>query len=236
MSNKKSSIIMTVIIISLILLLILILLISERKSEKKSFQEDLLNINYEIEGNEMNLEQYETNNPLVALYIQNYGSIVIELYPEIAENTVNNFISLVKSGFYDNNTFHRLVQGFVLQGGDPNGTGTGGPGYHIKGEFSDNGYENNLKHEEKIVSMARSQAYDSAGSQFFIMLGEAPYLDGSYAAFGKVIDGWDNIKKIASQEKILDEQTGKLQTNLTIKKAVVDLKGKTYKEVEKIVD
>lgn len=236
MSNKKTYIVMTAIVISLILLLVLILLISDRKDEKKSVQENLLNINYETEGNEMNLEQYETTNPLVALYIKNYGSIVIELYPEIAENTVNNFISLVKNGFYDNNTFHRLVPGFVLQGGDPDGTGTGGPGYHIRGEFSINGYENNLKHEEKVVSMARSQDYNSAGSQFFIMLGEASYLDGSYAAFGKVIDGWDNIKKIVSQEKVIDEQTGKLQENLTIEKAVVDLKGKQYKEVEKIAD
>lgn len=236
MSNKKTYIVMTAIVISLILLLVLILLISDRKDEKKSVQENLLNINYETEGNEMNLEQYETTNPLVALYIKKYGSIVIELYPEIAENTVNNFISLVKNGFYDNNTFHRLVPGFVLQGGDPDGTGTGGPGYHIRGEFSINGYENNLKHEEKVVSMARSQDYNSAGSQFFIMLGEASYLDGSYAAFGKVIDGWDNIKKIVSQEKVIDEQTGKLQENLTIEKAVVDLKGKQYKEVEKIAD
>ena len=236
MSNKKTYIVMTAIVISLILLLVLILLISDRKDEKKSVQENLLNINYETEGNEMNLEQYETTNPLVALYIKKYGSIVIELYPEIAENTVNNFISLVKNGFYDNNTFHRLVPGFVLQGGDPDGTGTGGPGYHIRGEFSINGYENNLKHEEKVVSMARSQDYNSAGSQFFIMVGEASYLDGSYAAFGKVIDGWDNIKKIVSQEKVIDEQTGKLQENLTIEKAVVDLKGKQYKEVEKIAD
>src|SRR5699024_526104 len=133
-------------------------------------------------GNEAELKQYDTKNPVVAMYIEDYGSIVIELYPEIAPNTVNNFISLVKSGFYDNNTLHRLVSGFVLQGGDPNGMGTGGPGYTIKGEFSANGVENNLKHTKWVVSMARSQDYDSAGSQFFIMLGTAESLDGEYAA------------------------------------------------------
>jgi peptidyl-prolyl cis-trans isomerase B (cyclophilin B) len=160
----------------------------------KNYTIDDLNINYEIEGNEMNLEKYNTTNPVVAMEIENYGSIVIELYPEVAENTVNNFISLVKSGFYDNNTFHRLMPGFVLQGGDPNGQGNGGPGYHIKGEFTANNYPNNLKHTEGIVSMARSNSYDSAGSQFFVMLGTAEHLDGQYAAFGKIIDGMDNIR------------------------------------------
>ena len=168
------------------------------------------------------------------MYIKNYGSIVIELYPDIAPNTVNNFISLVKSGFYDNNSFHRLVPDFVLQGGDPKGDGTGGPGYSIKGEFSNNGFENNLKHEKGIVSMARSNDNDSAGSQFFIMLGTSTYLDGDYATFGKVIAGMDIIDKIAKNEKVSDDATGKLVHNLTIKKALIDLKGKTYPEVEKI--
>ena len=112
------------------------------------------------------------------MYIKNYGSIVIELYPDVAPNTVNNFIYLVKSGFYDNNTFHRLVEDFVLQGGDPTGTGTGDPGYSIKGEFTSNGIENKLKHTERVVSMARGTDKNSAGSQFFIMLGEAQELDG----------------------------------------------------------
>ena len=167
--------------------------------------------------------------------IENYGAIVIELYPEKAENTVNNFISLVKNGFYDKNTFHRLVPGFVLQGGDPKGTGVGGPGYSIRGEFSNNGYEkNNLTHNKRIVSMARSQDNDSAGSQFFIMLAKSDYLDGDYAAFGKVIDGWNIIEEIESSEQVEDTSTGKLQINLIIKKAVVDTKGKEYPEVEKI--
>ena len=212
-------------------LVIVLAVTKEEKSPKGT--ENLLNINYEIEGNEMNLEQYNTTNPVVAMYIEDYGTIVIELYPEIAPNTVNNFISLVKKGFYDNNTFHRLMPGFVLQGGDPDGQGTGGPGYHIKGEFTANGYKNDLKHEEKIVSMARANDYDSAGSQFFIMLWEASYLDGSYAAFGKVIDGWENIERIVAMERVSNPESGKLATNLVIKKAIIDLKGKTYPEVKK---
>ena len=167
------------------------------------------------------------------MYIIKYGSIVIELYPNIAPNTVNNFISLVKKGFYDGNTVHRLVPGFVLQGGDPEGAGTGGPGYTIKGEFTSNGFKNNLKHTPKVVSMARSTDPDSAGSQFFIVLGDASNLDREYASFGKVIDGWKNVKNIESNEKVSDETTGKLEHNLIIKKAVVDLKGKEYPEPEK---
>ena len=196
---------------------------------------DLLGIDFEKSGNEISLEKYKTENPLVAMDIEGYGAIVIELYPNMAENTVNNFISLTKSGFYDNNTFHRLVPGFVLQGGDPDGDGTGGAGYSIKGEFKNNGYsKNTLKHEERVVSMARSQDMDSAGSQFFIMLGKSDYLDGDYAAFGKVIDGYDIIKEIEAEEIVSDSETGKLRKNLTIKKALVDTRGKEYKEVEKI--
>ena len=184
-----------------ILLLITLMIITiftygcTQNSEKK--EENLLNLDYTQNTNELSLTQYETTNPVVAMYIENYGSVVIELYPKIAPNTVNNFISLVKSGFYDNNTFHRLVPGFVLQGGDPSGTGTGGPGYTIKGEFTSNGFTNNLKHTKGIVSMARTSiSNDTAGSQFFIMLDDAPYLDEQYATFGKVIDGWSNIEKI----------------------------------------
>ena len=217
-----------------ILIIVLIAFLAVGCRNKEVISENMLGINYDIKGNEKALDKYETENPVVAMYIKKYGSIVIELYPDIAPNTVNNFISLVKEGFYDENTMHRLVPGFVLQGGDPSGNGTGGPDYTIKGEFSNNGFENNLKHEEKIVSMARSQDNDSAGSQFFIMLGEAPHLDGDYAAFGKVIDGWDNILNIVKNEKVSDSETGKLRTNLRIKKAVIDLKGKEYKEVEKI--
>lgn len=197
-------------------------------------KEDLLGISYDGKGHEISLKQYDTDNPVVAMYIEKYGSIVIELYPDYAPNTVNNFISLVQSGFYDNNSFHRLVPGFVLQGGDPNGTGTGGPGYTIQGEFSENGIENNLKHTKWVVSMARSSDYDSAGSQFFIMLDVEDSLDGQYAAFGKVIDGKKNIEKIVRNEGVSDPSTGKLTHNLIIKKAVVDLKKYEFKEVKKI--
>ena len=216
-----------------IAVLIIACLLPGKKAKKG--KEELLGIDYNKEGNTIELTQYETTNPVVAMYIKNYGSVVIELYPEIAPNTVNNFISLVKSGFYDNNTFHRLMPGFVLQGGDPTGTGSGGPGYQIKGEFSSNGYINNLQHEKGIVSMARtSQSNDTAGSQFFIMLGKSDFLDGQYAAFGKVIDGMDTVERIEKNEKIADKESGKLQTNLTLVKALVDQKGNDYPEPEKI--
>ena len=201
-------------------------------TEKKR-EEDLLNIEYNITGNTTTLK-YDTKNPLVAMYIEGYGSIVIELYPDIAPNTVNNFILLVKNGFYDNNTFHRLVKGFVLQGGDPTGTGNGGPSYRIKGEFTNNGFKNDLSHKKTIVSMARATDYDSAGSQFFICIDDAVSLDGDYAAFGKVIDGWDNIEAIVARETILDKSSGKLVNNLVLKKALLDLKSYKAKDVVKI--
>lgn len=231
---EKNKILIVVGITLLILFILLACLIPQKSDEKKVYKENLLNINYDVTGNETTLSSYDTKNPVVAMYIENYGSVVMELYPDIAPNTVNNFISLVKSGFYDNNTFHRLVPGFVLQGGDPDGTGTGGPGYSIKGEFSNNGFTNNLKHTKGVISMARSSDNDSAGSQFFIMLGTSTYLDGDYAAFGKVIDGMDNIEKIESSEVVTSEATGKLKNNLIIKKAIIDLKGKEYSDVEKI--
>ena len=191
-----------------------------------------LNINFNIEGNESTDFNY-SDNPEVAIQIDQYGAIVIELYPDIAPNTVNNFIYLVKTGFYDNNNFHRLEKGFVLQGGDPTGTGTGGPGYHIQGEFTNNNFKNELKHTKGIVSMARSTLPNSAGSQFFIMLGDNETLDGNYAAFGKVIKGMDIIEKIEKIEKVQDTKTGILKTNLKIKKALVNTKGKEYNEPEK---
>lgn len=204
-------------------------------NKTKNVKEDLLGIDFNTDSNEAELSQYKTENPVVAMYIKNYGTIVIELYPDIAPNTVANFISLTKSGFYDNNTMHRLVPGFVLQGGDPTGTGTGGPGYTIKGEFSANDFENNLKHEKGIVSMARtSVSNNTAGSQFFIMLGTASYLDGQYAAFGKIIDGWSNIENITKNEQVQNQETGQLKNNLVIKKTLIDLKGKEYQDVEKI--
>lgn len=223
--------------ILLTILLASTLLTACSSNKTKNVKEDLLGIDFNTDSNEAELSQYKTENPVVAMYIENYGAIVIELYPDIAPNTVANFISLTKSGFYDNNTMHRLVPGFVLQGGDPTGTGTGGPGYTIKGEFSANDFENNLKHEKGIVSMARtSVSNNTAGSQFFIMLGTASYLDGQYAAFGKIIDGWSNIENITKNEQVQNQETGQLKNNLVIKKTLIDLKGQEYNEVEKIND
>ena len=176
----------------------------------------------------------EYENPIVTMNIKDYGTIKIELYPKYAPNTVANFVNLVEEGFYNGNTFHRLVPGFVLQGGDPEGNGTGGPGYSIKGEFRENGYtKNTLKHTTGIISMARSMSPDSAGSQFFIVLADSQMvsasLDNKYAGFGKVIEGLEIIKKIEDSEKVENEQTGKLKENITIESATVETFGKDYK-------
>lgn len=176
----------------------------------------------------------EYENPIVTMNIKDYGTIKIELYPKYAPNTVANFVNLVEEGFYNGNTFHRLVPGFVLQGGDPEGNGTGGPGYTIKGEFKENGYtKNTLKHTTGIISMARSMSPDSAGSQFFIVLADSQMvsasLDNKYAGFGKVIEGLEIIKKIEDSEKVENEQTGKLKENITIESATVETFGKDYK-------
>lgn len=225
---KRSKLIIILIVACLIVVLIAVAVPQKESSNK----EKLLGIDYSVDGNETKLK-YDVENPVVAMYIENYGSIVIELYPKIAPNTVSNFISLVKSGFYDGNTFHRLVPGFVLQGGDPTGTGTGGPGYSIRGEFINNGFDNYLSHEKQVVSMAREGGNpDSAGSQFFICLADAKYLDGNYATFGRIIDGYSTIEKIEKNEEVLDVDSGKLKTNLKIKKAVIDLKEKVYPEVD----
>ncbi|MGN0346281.1 MAG: peptidylprolyl isomerase [Lachnospiraceae bacterium] len=139
-------------------------------------------------------------NPVVTITMENGDVIKAELYPDIAPNTVNNFISLINKNFYDGVIFHRVIKGFMLQGGDPDGVGTGGPGYGIKGEFASNGFKNDLKHTPGVLSMARSMFPDSAGSQFFIMHKTSPHLDGEYAAFGKVIEGMDVVNKIAEVE------------------------------------
>lgn len=136
-------------------------------------------------------------NPVITITMENGDVMKAELYPEIAPNTVNNFISLAAKGFYDGIIFHRVINGFMIQGGDPEGSGMGGPGYSIKGEFAQNGFTNDLKHTEGVLSMARSMMPDSAGSQFFIMHKTSPHLDGAYAAFGKVIEGMDIVNKIA---------------------------------------
>lgn len=169
-------------------------------------------------------------NPIVTITMANGDVMKAELYPEIAPNTVNNFISLVQKGFYDGLIFHRVIAGFMIQGGDPQGTGMGGPGYCIKGEFAINGFRNDLKHTKGVLSMARSMMADSAGSQFFIMHASAPHLDGQYAAFGKVIEGLDVVDKIATvrtgwQDRPVEEQK--------IQSMTVELFGETYPEPEK---
>ena len=222
------------IVLVAVLILVAVFMPTDKEEKKENKKEELLGIDYSKEGHELSMDKYDTTNPVVAMEIKDYGTIVIELYPDIAPNTVNNFISLVRKGFYDNNTFHRLMTGFVLQGGDPTGTGTGGPGYSIKGEFNNNDFTNDLKHEKGVVSMARSNNYDSGGSQFFIMLGTAEHLDGNYAAFGRVIDGMDLVERIEKEETVSDTSSGKLAKNLILVKSEVDLKGKEYPEPEKI--
>lgn len=170
-------------------------------------------------------------NPIVTITMENGDVMTAELYPEIAPNTVNNFISLIHKGFYDGVIFHRVIRGFMLQGGDPEGTGMGGPGYSIRGEFSQNGFQNDLLHTPGVLSMARTMAPDSAGSQFFIMHERAPHLDGAYAAFGKVTEGMDVVNKIAEiptdyNDRPLEEQK--------IKSMTVDTFGEDYPEPETV--
>ncbi len=173
----------------------------------------------------------EKKNPIVTITMENGGVIKAELYPEVAPITVNNFISLVKKGFYDGLIFHRVIRGFMIQGGDPKGVGTGGPGYSIKGEFKMNGVQNNLKHARGVLSIARSMMPDSAGSQFFIMHKSSPHLDGQYAAFGQVIEGMDVVDEIATpktgfQDRPVEEQKMKTVT--------VETFGVDYPEPEKL--
>ncbi|WP_461614949.1 peptidylprolyl isomerase [Clostridium sp. Marseille-QA1073] len=159
------------------------------------------------------------------------SKIKIELYPDVAPNTVKNFISLANSKFYDGLIFHRVIPDFMIQGGDPEGSGVGGPGYAIKGEFSSNGFENNLKHDRGVISMARVKDKNSAGSQFFIMHKDSPHLDGEYAAFGKVIEGIEVVDKIAAVETVAQY---KPKEDVKMKKVTVDTFGVEYKEVEKM--
>ncbi len=170
-------------------------------------------------------------NPQVTITMQNGDVIQAELYPEIAPNTVNNFISLIQKGFYDGLIFHRVIAGFMLQGGDPTGTGMGGPGYGIKGEFASNGFANDLKHTAGVLSMARSGMPDSAGSQFFIMHKDAPHLDGDYAAFGKVIKGMEVVDKIAVTQTDYTDRPMEEQVMQSVK---VDTFGVDYPEPETV--
>lgn len=170
------------------------------------------------------------NNPIVTFEMADGDKFYAELYPDVAPNTVNNFISLVKKGFYNGLTFHRVISGFMIQGGDPKGNGTGGPGYTIRGEFAKNGFKtNNLKHTRGVISMARSMMPNSAGSQFFIMHEDAPHLDGQYAAFGKVIEGMEVVDKIAD---VNVDYNDKPLTDVVIKEVTVDTAGEEYEEPE----
>ena len=169
-------------------------------------------------------------NPIVTFKKENGDVMKVELYPEVAPNTVNNFISLVNKGFYDGLIFHRVINGFMIQGGCPNGTGMGGPGYSIAGEFAQNGFDNQLKHEPGVISMARAMNPDSAGSQFFIMHKNSPHLDGAYAAFGKIIEGMDVVNKIAETDTDFRD---KPITDQKMKKVTVETFGTEYPEPEK---
>lgn len=170
-------------------------------------------------------------NPIVTIEMESGNKIEVELYPEIAPNTVNNFISLINKQFYDGTIFHRVIPGFMIQGGDPEGTGMGGPDYSIKGEFSSNGFKNDLKHSKGVISMARTSYPDSAGSQFFIMTSDSPHLDGDYAAFGKVISGIEEADRIVSVKR---DYSDRPREDQRIKKMTVDTFGESYPEPEKI--
>ncbi|MCI5935857.1 MAG: peptidylprolyl isomerase [Lachnospiraceae bacterium] len=171
------------------------------------------------------------SNPIVTIEMENGDVMKAELYPEIAPNTVNNFISLIKKGYYDGVIFHRVIPGFMIQGGDPQGTGTGGPGYSIRGEFSHNGFQNDLKHTPGVLSMARTMIPDSAGSQFFIMHETSPHLDGEYAAFGKVIEGLEVVDKIA---KVKTDYADRPMEDQVMKTVTVDTFGVDYPEPETV--
>jgi peptidyl-prolyl cis-trans isomerase B (cyclophilin B) len=168
-------------------------------------------------------------NPIVTIEMANGDIIKAELYPEIAPNTVNNFVSLVSKGYYNGLIFHRVINGFMIQGGCPDGTGMGGPGYSIKGEFSQNGFENNLKHTEGVLSMARSMMPNSAGSQFFIIHKNSPHLDGAYAAFGKVTEGMDIVNKIATTRT---DYSDRPMEDQVMKAVTVETFGVEYPEPE----
>lgn len=173
----------------------------------------------------------QIQHPVVTFEMEDGGVFKAELYPEHAPETVNNFISLVSKGFYDGLIFHRVIEGFMIQGGDPNGTGTGGPGYHIKGEFRANGVTNALKHVRGVLSMARAQHPDSAGSQFFVMHSDADYLDGQYAAFGKVIEGMNVVDKIAT---VRTDFRDRPVTEQKLKKVTVDTFGVKYPDPKRL--
>lgn len=173
----------------------------------------------------------ENKNPIVTITFTNGKEMKAELYPQIAPNTVNNFISLIKKGFYNGVCFHRIIAGFMIQGGDPDGTGMGGPGYSIKGEFSSNGFKNDLKHTRGVLSMARAMNPNSAGSQFFIMHEDAPYLDKQYAGFGKLTEGYDVLDEIANTKTDWQDRP---YDDIVMKNVTVETFGVEYSEPQKV--
>lgn len=172
-----------------------------------------------------------SSRPLVTITMENDDEILAELYPDIAPNTVSNFIALIQKGYYDGLTFHRVIPGFMIQGGCPQGTGTGGPGYCIKGEFNSNGFDNPLKHDKGVLSMARTAVPDSAGSQFFIMTAKSPHLDGDYAAFGQVIKGMDVVDAIVA---VPTDFRDRPQSDQRMKSVTVDTQGVEYPPVQTV--
>ena len=171
------------------------------------------------------------NNPIITMEIKDRGTVKIELYPTVAPETVNNFINLVQKGYYDGLKFHRVIKNFMIQGGDPKGNGTGGPGYTIKGEFTSNGFQNDLKHTPGVLSMARTMVPDSAGSQFFIMTSDSPHLDENYAGFGMVIEGYEHIDAI---EKVKTDRSDAPKTDEIMEKVTVETFGVEYPEPTKL--
>ena len=224
--NNKTVNILIVIITVLIITIAVLAVFSMNQQDEKPEAETKITMMDKI--NKLHM----TENPVATLKMENGGIIEIELYPKVAPNTVCNFIELANSGYYDGLIFHRCIKDFMIQGGDPDGNGTGGPGYSIAGEFTSNGFENKLSHERGVVSMARSKELDSAGSQFFIMVADGTYLDGEYAAFGKVISGMDTADAIVANET--NPSNDKPLVDQVIKSIRVDTKGITYPEAEKI--
>lgn len=236
MKRKKS---LVLVLLSILLMTSFVLVGCGEKKEteidsqvENDNEDEVKNDIIEVEeesGEEDNTDYSKEDNPVVTIEMQSGELIKAELYPEVAPNTVNNFISLINKGYYDGLNFHRVIPGFMIQGGDPSGDGSGGPGYGIKGEFKSNGVENTIKHNKGVLSMARTNDPDSAGSQFFIMVAKSSHLDGDYAGFGKVIEGIEVVDKIVDSET--DASDKPLDPKI-MKKVTVDLKGKTYEEPE----
>src|SRR5699024_10085465 len=215
-------------ILSIFMLSVLLIGCQASSNDEK---EEITNEDIESENEEVEVPEKTGKTPIVTLTMENGEDIVMELYPDKAPNTVNNFITLVNDGFYDGLIFHRAIPGFMIQGGDPEGTGSGGPGYSIKGEFESNDFSNELEHNRGVLSMARSQSPDSAGSQFFIIYEDSPHLDGDYAGFGQVIEGMDVIDDIAEVPTNNQDRPEKEQK---IKSMTVELDGYEFNEPEKI--